>query len=104
MTSVLLLLALGLAPAPAAPPAAPKPTAALYERLGGQPAIGAVVDEFLKRVALDKRINARFINTDFTALRINLVDFVCDLHVPPAVSARSASRTRGPAGGRGGIR
>ncbi len=77
MTSVLLLLALGLAPAPAAPPAAPKPTAALYERLGGQPAIGAVVDEFLKRVALDKRINARFINTDFTALRINLVDFVC---------------------------
>lgn len=73
MTSVLLILALVLGPVPAAP----KPTAALYERLGGQPAIVAVVDEFLKRVAVDRRINARFINTDLAALRGNLVDFVC---------------------------
>src|SRR5262249_3779826 len=60
------------APAPA--PAAPKP---LFDRLGGKPAVEAVVDEFLKRVAADKRINGRFFNTDIARLRGLLVDFVC---------------------------
>src|SRR4051812_31994370 len=58
----------------AAPAAAPK---TLYERLGGKPAIVAVVDEFTSRVAADKRINGRFINTDITRLRTLLVEFVC---------------------------
>src|SRR5262249_42890501 len=55
-----------------APP--PKP---LYDRLGGKPAITAVVEEFTNRVAADKRINGRFINTDITKLRGLLVDFIC---------------------------
>jgi hemoglobin len=70
--------------APGAPPptaAAPPPTsgakASLYERLGGKPAISAVIDEFLKRVVADKRINTRFINVDVAFLRGNLIDFVC---------------------------
>jgi hemoglobin len=50
------------AAAVASPPAPPttsssSPQRSLYDRLGGQPAITAVVDEFLKRVAADKRIN-----------------------------------------------
>jgi hemoglobin len=53
---------------------APKP---LFDRLGGKPAIEAVVDEFLKRVAADKRINGRFFNTDLARLRGLLVEFVC---------------------------
>jgi hemoglobin len=57
-----------------APPAPPKP---LFDRLGGKPAVEAVVDEFLKRVAADKRINGRFFNTDLTRLRGLLVEFVC---------------------------
>jgi hemoglobin len=64
------------APPPAQPPAAAAPKS-LYERLGGQPAIEAVVDEFIKRVAADKRINGRFVNTDIPRLRGLLVDFVC---------------------------
>jgi hemoglobin len=32
----------------------------LYDRLGGKKAIAAVVDEFVGRVAADKRINAHF--------------------------------------------
>jgi hemoglobin len=49
----------------------------LFDRLGGKPAIEAVVDEFLKRVAADKRINGRFFNTDLTRLRGLLVEFFC---------------------------
>ena len=48
----------------------------LYDRLGGEPAVTAVVDEFLKRVAADKRINGRFINVDLTRLRTLMIQFV----------------------------
>ena len=71
------------APPPAAPPQATPPPAlaaaprSLYDRLGGKPAIEAVVGEFIGRVAADKRINGRFINTDITRLKGLLVDFVC---------------------------
>jgi hemoglobin len=41
------------------------------------PAIEAVVDEFLTRVAADKRINGRFFNTDLPRLRGLLVEFFC---------------------------
>jgi hemoglobin len=37
-----------------------EPPSSLYERLGGKPAITAVVDEFVARVAADKRINGFF--------------------------------------------
>jgi hemoglobin len=49
----------------------------LYERLGGQPAITAVVDQFVANVAADKRINTFFANTDIPGLKSKLVDQVC---------------------------
>lgn len=49
----------------------------LYERLGGRPAITAVVDQFVANVAADKRINLRFMNTDIPHLKVLLVEFVC---------------------------
>ena len=64
----------GSAAAAAAPAA---PAGSLFDRLGGKPAITAVVDEFVARVAADKRINLRFINTDIPQLKVYLVDFVC---------------------------
>jgi hemoglobin len=74
----------GSAPPPAVTAAAPvpapdpgPPAGPLFERLGGKPAITAVVDEFVARVAADKRINLRFINTDIPQLKVYLVDFVC---------------------------
>ena len=36
-------------------------TPSLYDRLGGKPAITAVVDEFVGNVAKDARINGRFL-------------------------------------------
>ncbi|HET6148978.1 MAG TPA: hypothetical protein VFH68_15680 [Polyangia bacterium] len=62
---------------PAATPPPSPPVGPLFDRLGGKPAITAVVDEFVARVAADKRINLRFINTDIPQLKIYLVDFVC---------------------------
>jgi len=57
--------------------AAATPTKSLYERLGGKPAITAVVDQFVANVAADKRINMRFVNTDIPHLKVLLVEFVC---------------------------
>ena len=63
--------------APAPVPGQPSPAkATLFERLGGEPAVSAVVDAFLKNVAADKRINGRFINTDLARLRTLLIQFV----------------------------
>ena len=70
------------APAPAPEPA-PAPTPAqpaaksLYDRLGGQGAITAVVGELAANVAADARINQRFFNADIDSLKKRLVEFVC---------------------------
>ncbi len=61
---------------PAGKPA-PGGKAELYDRLGGQVAIIAVVDEFIARVAADDRIKLRFLNTDIPRLKSLLVEFVC---------------------------
>ena len=66
-------------PAPAraasAPAAAGKRT--LFDRLGGLPAIRAVVDDFVGRTTTDPRIKERFFNTDATHLKAMLVEQVC---------------------------
>jgi hemoglobin len=49
----------------------------LYERLGGNPAITAVVDQFVANVADDKRINERFATTDIPRLKKHLIDQIC---------------------------
>lgn len=64
-----LLLALGAC--------ATKPEPTLYERLGGQAAIVAVVGDGLGYISSDTRINARFVGVDIAKLQKNLVDLVC---------------------------
>ena len=54
----------------------------LYDRLGGTPAITAVVDEFVARVAADKRINRYFASVASDPARLKaftgkLVDQIC---------------------------
>lgn len=72
--------ALALLPCLAAAQAADKP---LYNRLGGTPAITAVVDEFVARVAADARINKYFAATAanpqrLAAFKAKLVDQICE--------------------------
>lgn len=65
------------APAPAPTPApAPVADKILFERLGGLPAITAVVDEFVNRTTSDPRIKQRFFNTDPVNLKKLLTEFV----------------------------
>jgi len=52
--------------------------APLYERLGGRPAIQAVVDEFIGNVAADARINKHFAGANIGKLKSNLVDQICE--------------------------
>jgi hemoglobin len=49
----------------------------LYDRLGGQPAIEAVVKDFAGNVLADKRINQKFAKSDADRLVTNLITFVC---------------------------
>jgi hemoglobin len=49
----------------------------LYERLGGKPAIVAVVDDFVANVAADPRINGFFAHADIPHLKMELVDQIC---------------------------
>jgi len=57
-------------------PRSSEPT--LYQRLGGQAAIGAVVDDTLANVAADARINRRFADSDTGRLRAGLIELLCD--------------------------
>jgi len=65
----------------------------LYERLGGKPAISAVVDNFVGRLALDDRINLRFANTDIPHLRRMLVDQICQASGGPCTYTGKAMKT-----------
>ena len=76
-------LALLLVGCATAPPATTRP---LYDRLGGQPAITAVVHDFVARVGADSRINARFARTNLARLETLLVEQVCAATGGPAPS------------------
>ena len=56
--------------------------ASLYQRLGGMPAVQAVVDDFVTRVLADSRINKWFAHASSTpenaaAYKAKLADFIC---------------------------
>jgi hemoglobin len=76
------MIALGMAAAPATASAKhmmkhhKMAEKSLFERLGGQPAINAVVDEFAGRVLADTRVNAKFAKSDPGRLVANLKAFV----------------------------
>ena len=69
----LLAFALGACQSMMAPP----PQKSLYDRLGGTPAITAVVDDFVANVAADNRINGFFARTDIPRLKKLLIEQIC---------------------------
>src|SRR5678815_706317 len=73
--AAVLVLATGCASMDSGSSMAKKP---LYDRLGGKPAITAVVDDFIGNVAGDARINRRFANANIPRLKTMLVDQICE--------------------------
>jgi hemoglobin len=71
-----IVLSLALAACSSTPMMADKP-ASLYDRLGGKPAITAVVDDFIGNVAGDANINKRFAGANIPRLKTMLVDQIC---------------------------
>jgi hemoglobin len=66
----------------------------LYDRLGGKPAITAVVDDFVRRVAADSRINGKYANTDIPRLKMLLVEQICQASGGPCTyTGRSMKAT-----------
>jgi hemoglobin len=63
--------------APAPPAVEAAPPRRLFERLGGQGAIKAVVEDFVGNCAADARINAFFANTDIPRLKKMLAEQIC---------------------------
>jgi hemoglobin len=62
--------------------AAAEPHASLYQRLGGMPAIRAVVDDLVSRILADERVNKWFAHAavdpaNAAAYKENLADFLC---------------------------
>jgi hemoglobin len=68
-------------------------SASLYQRLGEKPAITAVVDDFVARVAADTRINGRFANANIPRLKTNLVDQICAASGGPCIYTGRDMRT-----------
>src|SRR5215471_10132105 len=59
-----------------------EPQGSLYQRLGGMPAIQAVVDDFVTRILADERVNRWFAHAasdpvNAQAYRAKLADFIC---------------------------
>jgi len=75
--AVVLLVAMGVA-ACARMRAESMAQKSLYDRLGGKPAITAVVDDFIGNVAADARINQRFADANIPRLKTMLVDQICE--------------------------
>jgi hemoglobin len=65
----------------------------LYERLGENAAITAVVDDFVARCAADDRINAKFARTDVPRLKAMLVDQICEATGGPCTYTGRDMRT-----------
>lgn len=57
--------------------AATPPAASLYDRLGGLPAITAVVDKSVDRHTVDPRTRRSFENINLKALKASIVSQVC---------------------------
>lgn len=74
-------------------------TRTLYDRLGGKPAITAVVDSFVAIVAKDNRINKKFARSDVARVKSMIVDQVCSATGGPCTysgrSMKDAHRNMG---------
>lgn len=69
------------------------PTLTLYEKLGGQPVVAQIVDDFYQRVLADDTVNHFFANTDMKKQRRHQTAFISHaLGGPNQYSGRSMEK------------
>jgi len=68
--------------------AAPGASPTGFQRLGRQPAITAVADDFVANVAADNRLNRYFSRTNIPHLKMELVDQICEATGGPCTYTR----------------
>jgi hemoglobin len=59
-------------------PTAPADNRSLFERLGGLPAITAVVDDFVATTGSDPRIKTLFMNIDVPRIKKMMIEDICE--------------------------
>lgn len=64
----------------------------LYERLGGETALKAVVDDAVARIAADPRVNMKFAKSDVPRIKFNLVKQLCAVTGGPCKNLKRDSR------------
>ena len=89
----ILLLAACADSAPPPPQVEKAQPASLYDRLGGKPAIAAVVDDFVANVAADKRVNAAFRKANTARLKARLNEQLCEASGGPCKYAGRSMKT-----------
>ncbi len=55
----------------------------LYEDLGGDEGVAAVVDQFLWNLADDERVNEYFVETNLERFRSKLIEYICQVSEGP---------------------
>ncbi len=74
-------------------PGGAKAADSLFQRLGGEPAIRAVVEQFVANLSADDRINQRWAGADVPSLKDELTTLICQASGGPCTYAgRSMSR------------
>ncbi len=76
LIAFVLAVGCGGKPATKTPPPDDRP---LFDRLGGKPAIAAVVHEFVATTGADPRISQYFMNTDKPKLEAAMDDHICSI-------------------------
>jgi hemoglobin len=85
MTAPFSRLLLGLATAAALAGCATPPPPSLYTRLGGKPAIDAVVSEMIDRTAADPVTKRTFEGVKLPPLKASIADLVCQAAGGPCI-------------------
>lgn len=90
LPALMLLPLLALSACSDSTPPAPAPVvkpASLYDRMGGQPAINALVEDFAANVTTDKRVSAIFRKANMTNLKAKMGDTLCAAASGPCTAA-----------------
>ncbi|MFH0352006.1 MAG: group 1 truncated hemoglobin [Chromatiales bacterium] len=82
------------APKPAAAPPAPAAPRSLFERLGGQEGVTAIVEGLISNIGADPRTRLHFTNIDIGRFKTKMVEYLCEQTGGPCQYTGGEIKTR----------